>query len=187
MRHQAIALQLPFADEPPPAPPARPPAPPPRVAEPEPPRRPDVERALALLRRAVADCGYSAETLEPAIGKGRAHIHQVLHGRRPMSLRFFFALPEEVATRFEQLRSAHVGLIMTKPPDAEESGVDLATRLRQHIGRSTRRRATLRRYLATWSDGVTRIIHARRIESARALAAELEVPDSVFVRSVRKL
>ena len=48
-------------------------------------------------------------------------------------------------------------------------------------------RVYLRQYLATWTDGVTRVIHARRLVSARALAAQLEVPPGVFVRSVKAL
>jgi hypothetical protein len=156
------------------------------IEPPRPSRPPAVERALALLRRAVADCGYTPNALESSMGRHRTHIHAVLHGRRRMSLRFFVALPEEVEARFEALRSELFGLQQAKPANGR-TPPDLVSGLRLRLVHSEEGRVPLRRYLATWTDGVTRVIHARRLVLARQLAADLEVPDGVFVRSVKPL
>lgn len=42
----------------------------------------------------------------------------------------------------------------------------------------------LPRYLALWSDGVTRVIHAPTWAQADALARRLEVPTGVWLRSI---
>src|ERR1044071_2102583 len=97
-----VPLDLEPADEPPPTP-RRPPHRSPPA---------EVEEALALLRRAVAACGDTESALEASIGKGRTYIHQVLHGEKPMSVEFFFALPREIEARFEQLRLRHASPIV---------------------------------------------------------------------------
>jgi hypothetical protein len=89
-------------------------------------RSTDVDQALALMRRAVADCGYTLDALEAAMGKDRAYIHKVLQGDKPMSLDFIVALPDDVEARFEQLRAEHFGLIVVAP-------VDHATAVRQLV------------------------------------------------------
>lgn len=168
-----IPLDLAPAVEPPPVPP-------------RPPRPPDVEGALALLRRAVAECGYTASALEASIGKGRTYIDQVLHGEKAMSVDFFFALPREIEARFEQLRLQHASPIVLAPAGSHRAVRDLLIGLRRQSAQAMEQRV-LRRYVATWTDGVTRMIHARRLRSARALASQLEVPPGVFVQSVRPL
>jgi hypothetical protein len=171
-----IPLDLASADEPPP------PAPP----RPRPPRAAEVEEALSLLRRAVADCGYTVGALEASMGKGRTYIHQVLYGQKSMSVDFFFSLPREIEARFEQLRLRHARPILLAPASADRAARDLLIGLRRLSAQPMEKRV-LRRYVATWTDGVTRIIHARRLRSARALASQLEVPPGVFVQSVRPL
>jgi hypothetical protein len=172
------------ADQPPPiapAPVARPPVVPLRRSRPT-----EVEAALALLRRAVADCGYTANALEASIGKGRTYIRQVLHGEKAMSADFFFSLPREVEARFEQLRLQHAAPILLAPAAHDRAARELLIGLRRLAAEPMEKRV-LRRYRATWTDGVTRVIHARRLRSARALASQLEVPPGVFVQSVKPL
>jgi hypothetical protein len=170
-----MPLDLEPADEPPPTP---------RRPRPSPPA--EVEEALALLRRAVAECGYTVSTLEASIGRGRTYIHQVLHGEKPMSVDFFFALPHEIEARFEQLRLRHASPIVLVPAGRDRAARDLLIGLRRLSAQPMEKRV-LRRYLVTWTDDVTRVIHARRLRAARALAAHLEVPPGVFVRSVKPL
>jgi hypothetical protein len=148
--------------------------------------RTGVDRALALLRRAVVECGYTLDALETSIGMGRTHIRKVLQGETPMSVEFFFALPREIEARFEQLRLRHARPILLAPASADRAARDLLIGLRRLSAQPMEKRV-LRRYVATWTDGVTRIIHARRLRSARALASQLEVPPGVFVQSVRPL
>src|SRR5215212_951181 len=84
-----------------------------------PPSSTDVERALALLRRAVADCGYTLDVLGASMGKRVAYIDTVLRGEQPMSVDFFLALPPDVEARFEQLRSEHFGLLVLTAANGE--------------------------------------------------------------------
>ena len=78
-------------------------------------RSTSVDQALALLRKAVADCGYTLDALEAATGKGRAYIHKVLQGEKSVSLEFIIALPDDVEARFEHLRAEQLGLIVAAP------------------------------------------------------------------------
>jgi hypothetical protein len=80
----------------------------------------DLNQVRALLRRAVADCGYTLDALEAAMGKVRTYIHKVLQGEKPLSYEFIVALPNDVEARFEQLRAEHFGLIVAKPPTSRE-------------------------------------------------------------------
>lgn len=80
-----------------------------------------VDQALVLLRRAVADRGYTLDALSAAMGKDRAHIHRVLQGEKPLTLQFITALPDDLEARYEQLRAEAFGFIVVTPlegPDA---------------------------------------------------------------------
>ena len=79
------------------------------------PRSTAVDQALTLLRRAVSDCGYTLDALESSMGKGRAHIHRVLHGEKAFTLEFLTTLPDDVQARYEQLRAEHFGFIVVTP------------------------------------------------------------------------
>ena len=50
-----------------------------------------------------------------------------------------------------------------------------------------RRGTRLPRYLATWTDGVTRVIHAPTLASAQSLAVQLKAPPGVLVLSIKAL
>src|SRR5262249_29570383 len=103
-----------------------------------------------------------------------------------MSVEFFFSLPREVEARFEQLRLRHAAPIILAPASSARAARDLLIGLRRLSAQPMEKRV-LRGYVATWTDGVTPVIHARRLRSARALASELEVPPGVFVQSVKPL
>ena len=96
-------------------------------------RKPDhrstsVDQARDLLRRAVADCGYTLDALEAAMGKGRAYIHKVLQGEKPLSYDFVIALPDDVEARFEQLRAESFGhIVVTPAPDAKTAAEHLVS------------------------------------------------------------
>ena len=75
----------------------------------------DVDLALDLLNRAVHDTGHTLDSLEAAMGKGRAYIGRVLAGDKPLSYAFICALPDDVEQRFEQLRGEQLGLIVVAP------------------------------------------------------------------------
>lgn len=96
-----------------------------------------VDQALALLRRAVADCDYTLDALEAAMKKNRAYIGKVLNGEKPMSLEFITALPDDVEARFEQLRAESFGLIVVAPASAESAAKHLVAGL---LGLLTSRR-----------------------------------------------
>jgi hypothetical protein len=80
-----------------------------------------VDQAVSLLRRAVADCGYTLDALEAAMGKDRAYIHKVLQGDKPVSLEFIVALPDDVEARFEQLRAESFGLVCVAPASGADA------------------------------------------------------------------
>lgn len=93
------------------------------------PRSTSVDQALALMRRAVADCGYTLDALETAMGKGRAYIHRVLQGDAPMTLEFITCLPDDVEARYEQLRAEHFGLIVVQPVEGDQAVRNLVSGL----------------------------------------------------------
>lgn len=80
-----------------------------------------VDQATALMRRAVADCNYTYDALEAATGKGRAYIHKVLQGDKPMSLEFSTALPLDVRRRYAQLSAESYGFIVVVPVRGEDA------------------------------------------------------------------
>lgn len=82
-----------------------------------------VDQATALHRRAVADCGYTMDALESAMGKGRAYIHKVLQGDKPMSLEFTTALPADVKARHAQLNAEACGFIVVVMPASGEDAI----------------------------------------------------------------
>jgi hypothetical protein len=77
--------------------------------------------------------------------------------------------------------------LRTRGPKAAAHRAASARRRAHAIARAANARAALPRYLATWTDGVTRVIHAPTHAAASELAARLEVADSVFVVSVKAL
>ena len=99
------------------------------------PRSTAVDQALCLLRRAVADCNYTLDALEAAMGKGRAYIHKVLQGEKPLTLEFITALPDDVEARFEQLRAESFGLIVVPPVEGETAIRNLVSGLIGVLGR----------------------------------------------------
>jgi len=86
-------------------------------------RSTDVDQDLALLRRAVADCNYTLDAMESAMGKGRAYIHKVLQGDKPMSHEFEIALPDDVEARYRQLQAEAFGHVVVTPAPDQESAV----------------------------------------------------------------
>lgn len=80
-----------------------------------------VDQATALWRQAVADCGYTLDGLEIAMGKGRAYIHKVLQGEKPMSLEFSTAFPTDVKGRHAQLSAEFHGFIVVVPTSGEDA------------------------------------------------------------------
>lgn len=80
-----------------------------------------VDQATALVRRAVADCGYTLDALESVMGKGRAYIHKVLQGDKPLSLEFSTALPADVKRRYAQLNAEAHGFIVVVPVSGDEA------------------------------------------------------------------
>jgi hypothetical protein len=75
----------------------------------------DVDDALALLRTAVHDTGWTLEALEAAMKIDKSLISRVLNGERPLTLKFLVALPDDVEARYEQLRAEAFGLIVVQP------------------------------------------------------------------------
>src|SRR4051812_22565620 len=74
-----------------------------------------LREALTLLNQAVGDCGYTLDALEASMGKGRAYIHKVLQGEKPLSYAFVVSLPHDVEARFESLRAKALGHIVVVP------------------------------------------------------------------------
>lgn len=104
------------------------------------PRSTAVDQALVLVRRAVADCGYTLDALESAMGKNRAYIHKVLQGEKPMSLEFITALPDDIEARYEHLRAEAFGLIVVAPaPDADTAMRQLVSGLCGVLGAGARK------------------------------------------------
>jgi hypothetical protein len=83
------------------------------------PRSTDVDQALALLRQAVSECGYTFDALQAATGKDKAYLHRVLNGEDRCTLDFITALPDDIEARFENLRATQFGLIVVEPVDLE--------------------------------------------------------------------
>jgi hypothetical protein len=79
-----------------------------------------VDQALSLLRRAVAECGWTLDALQAEMRKNKAYIHRVLHGDKPLTLTFLIALPDEVEARYAHLRAEHFGLIVVSASASRE-------------------------------------------------------------------
>lgn len=80
-----------------------------------------VERALVLLRRSVAERGYTLDALEAATGKGRTHIHRMLNGDRPLTLQFLASLPADLKADFAKRAAEALGLIVVTPLEGQEA------------------------------------------------------------------
>lgn len=84
-------------------------------------RSTDVDQALALLRQAVQERGWTLDALAAAMGKDRAYIGKVLNGDKPFTLEFLVALPDDVEARYEHLRAEHFGLIVVQPLEGADA------------------------------------------------------------------
>lgn len=80
-----------------------------------------VDQARALLNRAIAECGYTLDALEAAMGKDRAYIHKVLQGDKPLPYAFIVALPDDVEAKFESLRAKSLGLIVAERVSGDQA------------------------------------------------------------------
>lgn len=80
-----------------------------------------VDQATAQYRRAVADCDYTLDALDAVMHKGRAYIHKVLQGEKPMSLDFITALPADVKERHAQLEAEACGFIVVVPVSGDDA------------------------------------------------------------------
>lgn len=83
------------------------------------------------------------------------------------------------------LEPAKLSPLVTARPRPAPKTVQRRTRTTPRVTAGAR--LALPRYLATWTDGVTRVIHAQTHAAASELAARLEVADDVFVVSVKAL
>lgn len=86
----------------------------------------DVDSALALLRTAVHDCGWTLDALAAHMHRDKSLVSRVLNGERPMTLSFLVALPNDVEALYESRRAEHFGLIVVAPlhgPDAVKAFV----------------------------------------------------------------
>lgn len=77
----------------------------------------DVDTALALLRTAVQDCGWTFDALEAFMGKGydKSLISRVLNGERPLTLKFLVALPNDIEALYEKRRAEQFGAVVVEP------------------------------------------------------------------------
>lgn len=78
-------------------------------------RSTDVDRALTLLRQAVADTGWTLDALAADMHIDKAHISRVLNGEKRLTLEFVVALPDDVEALFEKRRAEHFGHIVVTP------------------------------------------------------------------------
>lgn len=85
------------------------------VERPDPTRSTAVEHALSLLRRAIADCGWTFDALEAHTGKDRSYLSAIFSGDRPCRLDFLVSLPEDVRRRYSELVAEHNGWIVVRP------------------------------------------------------------------------
>jgi hypothetical protein len=86
-----------------------------------------VDLELGHIRKAIADCGYTFDALELAMGKNRAYIARVLAGDKSLTLGFFVLLPEDVKARLIELRGPEYGLVVVRPVTGPEA-------IRQFVG-----------------------------------------------------
>lgn len=100
---------------------------------------------LALVNRAVADCGYSHEALAVALAKDRGYITKVLNADKPLGVGFLMALPEDVGARFAQLHAESFGQIVVLPARGEDALRQFAAGL---IGIFTQQATALRKPMA---------------------------------------
>ena len=80
---RAVAVERQLADAPRRVPPRVAPAEPAPIGRARRPQSKDVGEALALLRRAVADCGYTLDALAASIASDRTDVDRVLEGEAP--------------------------------------------------------------------------------------------------------
>ncbi len=80
----------------------------------------DVATALAQLRAAVQECGYTLDALQAVTGIDKSHLSRVLNGERALTLPFLVTLPHDVAARYEAKRAELLGNVVVTPL----SGID---------------------------------------------------------------
>ena len=78
-----------------------------------------VDRALVMIRKAVADGGWSLDALAAHMGKSRAHIHRILNGERPMTLLFMAQLPPDVKVGVAKGWAEAFGFYVVTPAEGE--------------------------------------------------------------------
>ncbi len=81
----------------------------------------DVDTALAMLRTAVQETGWTLDALEAEMKLDKSLISRVLNGERPMTLKFLTTLPDDVEARFEQKRAESFGLIVVAPVSGDDA------------------------------------------------------------------
>lgn len=85
------------------------------IERPDPTRSTAIEHALSLLRRAIAECGWTFDALEQHTGKDRSYLSAILSGDRPCRLDFLVTLPDDVRERYSCFVAEHNGWIVVRP------------------------------------------------------------------------
>lgn len=80
-----------------------------------------VDRALALLRNAVHDCGWTLDALAAHMRRDKSLISRVLNGERPLTQEFICALPDDVEGLYESRRAEQFGAVVVQPLSGQDA------------------------------------------------------------------
>jgi hypothetical protein len=97
-----------------------------------------VDQYLELLRKCVADCGWTIDALSTEMQIDKGHLWKLLNGQKPWRLEHLLALPADVDALFAQRRAEGCGLLCVPPPENEHQAIrQLMSGLFGVLGRQT--------------------------------------------------
>lgn len=92
-------------------------------------RSTSVDQWLDLLRRCIADTGWTLESLAVEMQVDKAYLSRMLSGEKPWTVKHLCNLPDDVEALFEQRRAESFGLIVVSPVDLDTARKHLVSGL----------------------------------------------------------
>ena|SRR2546421_9450473 len=82
-----------------------------------------VDQYLELLRKCVADCGWTIDALSTEMQIDKGHLWKLLNGQKPWRIEHLLTLPADVDALFAQRRCENAGFVVVPPPASEYEAV----------------------------------------------------------------
>lgn len=97
---------------------------------------PDDCDLLAWINRAMAQTGWTKESLAAAMGKDQSYVTRVLNGDKPLNLAFLRELPDDLEAVVSALYAESFGLIVVAPARGVDAVRNLVSGLMGLLGAS---------------------------------------------------